>query len=208
MRELGRHFAEVWNSNTCPMTLKKRIARTLINEIVVDIDAAQQLNMVIHWHGGCHTNFSMNKPMSGAVVHKTAIEDVDLITRMAPRYGDDEIARVLSKLGRRTGKGNRWSQARVATVRRKHHIAAPQATDPDVLNLAQAQKHTGVSDTTLMRLIRAKLLAVQQVAPYAPLEIKRVDLDNEPVAGIIGHLKSTGKLVLDRDPPAEQAPLF
>ena len=47
-----------------------------------------------------------------------------------------------------------------------------------------------------------------QVAPYAPLEIKRVDLDNEPVAGIIGHLKSSGKLVLDRDPSAEQAPLF
>jgi hypothetical protein len=188
--------------------LKKRIARTLINEIVVDIDAAQQLNMVIHWHGGCHTSFSMNKPMSGAVVHKTAIEDVDLIKRMAHRYGDDEIARVLSKLGRHTGKGNRWTQARVATVRRKHHIAAPAATDPDILNLAQAQKHTGVSDTTLMRLIRANLLPVQQVAPYAPLEIKRVDLDTEPVAGIIGHLKSTGRLVLQRDPSAEQAHLF
>jgi hypothetical protein len=123
LRELGRHFAEVWNSDTCPMTLKKRIARTLIKEIVVDIDAAQQLNMVIHWQGGCRTSFSMNKPMSGAVVHKTAIEDVELITRLAQRYGDDEIARVLNKLGRRTGKDNRWSQARVATVRRKHHIA-------------------------------------------------------------------------------------
>ena len=208
LRELGRHFAEVWNSDACAMTLKKRIARTLINEIVVDIDAAQQLNMVIHWHGGCHTTFSMNKPMSGAVVHKTAIEDVELIKRMAQRYGDDEIARVLSKLGRHTGKGNRWTQARVATVRRKHHIAAPAAMDPDILNLAQAQKHTGVSDTTLMRLIRANLLAVQQVAPYAPLEIKRMDLDSEPVAGIIGHLKSTGRLVLTGDPSAEQAHLF
>jgi hypothetical protein len=190
------------------MTLKKRIARTLIDEIVVDVDAAQQLNMAIHWHGGCHTTFSMNKPMSGAVVHKTTIEDVDLIKRMAPRYGDDEIARVLSKLGRRTGKGNRWNQARVATVRRKHHIAAPAATDPEILNLAQAQKHTSVSDTTLMRLIRAELLPVQQVAPYAPLEIKRADLDAEPVAGIIEHLKRTGRLVLDRDPSAEQAHLF
>jgi len=208
LRGLGRHFAEVWNSDACAMTLKKRIARTLINEIVVDIDAAQQLNMVIHWHGGCHTSFSMNKPMSGAVVHKTAIEDVDLITCMAPRYGDDEIARVLSKLGRHTGKGNRWTQARVATVRRKHHIAAPAAIDPEILNLAQAQKHTGVSDTTLMRLIRAKLLPVQQIAPYAPLEIKRVDLDAEPVAGIIKHLKSTGRLVLQRDPSAEQVHLF
>jgi DNA invertase Pin-like site-specific DNA recombinase len=208
LRELGRHFAEVWNSDACAMTLKKRIARTLINEIVVDVDAAQQLNMVIHWHGGCHTRFSMNKPMSGAVVHKTAIEDVDLITRMAPRYGDDEIARVLSKLGRHTGKGNRWTQARVATVRRKHHIAAPAAIDPEILNLAQAQKHTGVSDTTLMRLIRANLLPVQQVAPYAPLEIKRVDLDAEPVAGIIKYLKNTGRLVLQRDPSAEQVRLF
>ena len=208
LRELGKHFAEVWNSDACAMALKKRIARTLINEIVVDIDAVQQLNMVIHWHGGCHTAFSMNKPMSGAVVHKTAIEDVELITRMAQRYGDDEIARVLSKLGRHTGKGNRWTQARVATVRRKHHIAAPAAIDPDILNLAQAQKHTGVSDTTLMRLIRANLLAVQQVAPYAPLEIKRMDLDTEPVASIIEHLKSTGRLVLQRDPPAEQAHLF
>jgi hypothetical protein len=194
LRELGRHFAEVWNSDACPMTLKKRIARTLIDEIVVDIDAAQQLNMVIHWHGGYHTTFSMNKPMSGAVVHKTAIEDVELITRMALRYGDDEIARVPSKLGRHTGKGNRWTQARVATVRRKHHIAAPAAIDPEILNLTQAQKHAGISDTTLMRLIRANLLPVQQVAPYAPLEIKRVDLDAEPVAGIIEHLKHTGRL--------------
>ena len=208
LRELGKHFAEVWNSDACPMTLKKRIARTLINEIVVDIDAAQQINMVIHWHGGCHTTFSMKKPMSGAVVHKTSIEDVDLITRMAQRYGDDEIARVLSKLGRHTGKGNRWTQARVATVRRKYHIAAPAAMDPDILNLAQAQKHTGISDTALMRLIRAHLLPVQQIAPYAPLEIKRRDLDAEPVASIIKHLKSTGRLVLERDPPAEQVHLF
>jgi hypothetical protein len=208
LRALGKHFAEVWNSDACAMALKKRIARTLINEIVVDIDAAQQLNMVIHWHGGCHTPFSMKKPMSGAIVHKTAIEDVELIKRMALRYGDDEIARVLSKLGRYTGKGNRWTQARVATVRRKHHIAAPGATNPDILNLAQAQKHTGVSDTTLMRLIRTNLLAVQQVSPYAPLEIKRMDLDAEPVAGIIRHLKSTGRLVLTGDPSAEQASLF
>ena len=205
---LGEHFADAWNSDACPMTLKKRIARTLIKEIVVDIDAAQQINMAIHWQGGCHTTFSMQKPMSGAVVHKTAIEDVDIITRMAQRYGDDEIARVLSKLGRQTGKGNRWTQARVASVRRKHHIAGPAAIDQDIFNLAQAEKHSGVSDTALMRLIKAKLLPVQQVAPYAPLEIKRMDLDSEPVASIIKHLKRTGRLVLTGDPSTEQASLF
>ena len=41
------------------------------------------------YEGGCYTSFSMKKPMSGAVVHKTAIEDVEFIKRMAQRCGND-----------------------------------------------------------------------------------------------------------------------
>jgi len=104
---------------------------------------------------------------------------------MARRYRDDEIARVLSKLGRRTGKGNRWTQSRVAFVRKKYAIDPPdEATrDSSILTLAQATQHSGVSDTTLLKLIQAKLLAAEQIAPYAPLEIKRADLECEPVVG-------------------------
>ena len=69
-------------------------------------------------------------------------------------------------------------------------------------------RYTGVSDTTLMRLIRASILPAEQVAPYAPLEIQRADLDNEPVAGILRHLKDTGKLVLEGEPSVEQTSLF
>ena len=93
---------------------------------------------------------------------------------MARRYGDDEIARVLSKLGRRTGKGNRWTQARVATVRRKHGIAAPVAYEYDVgiFNLAQATKITGVSDTTFMRLIRPSCSPPRRLRPMRRLRSK------------------------------------
>jgi hypothetical protein len=152
----------------------------------------------------------MPKPQSGAVAHKTALEDVELITRMAARYGDDQIARVLSKLGRRTGKGNRWTQSRVASVRRKHRIPAadPTALEGDVLTLAQAVKYTGTSDTTLMRLIKAEVLPAEQIAPYAPLEIRRADLDGEPVASILAQLKATGKLVLAGDTSSAQPSLF
>jgi len=208
---LGNDFATLWDDPVCPMVLKKKIARTLINEIVVDLDeAAQALQMIIHWHGGCHTVLTMPKPQSGAVLHKTAIEDLELITRMARRYHDDEIARVLSKLGRRTGKGKRWSQTRVAYVRKKYRIDPPDETtrDDGILNLAQATEYSGVSDTTLMKLIREKILAAGQVAPYAPLEIKRADLDSEPVLGILKRLKATGKLILEGDPLANQQSLF
>ena len=165
--------------------------------------------MVVHGHGGCHTAFNMPKPLSGGVAHKTALEDVELITRMARRYRD-EIARVLSKLGRRTGKGDRWTQPRVATVRRKYAIAPPDVADfdPDILTLGKATEYTGVSDTTIMRLIGANLLAATQVAPDAPLEIRRTDLDSAPVAGILRRLKETGRLVLDGVASGEQANLF
>jgi len=208
---LGENFASVWHAPACPMVLKKRIARTLINEIMVDLDDdTQQLHFIIHWHGGCHTRFEMSKPLSGAIVHKTALEDLELITNMARRYRDNEIARVLSKLGRRTGKGNRWTQSRVASVRKKHAIPAPDQAqrDPNLLTLGQARKYCGVSDTALMRLIDEKILAVEQVAPYAPLEIKRADLDSEPVASILERLRTTGKLILDGDTLTKQQCLF
>ena len=44
---LGEDFASVWNDPACPMVLKKKIARTLINEIIVELnDATQQLYFI------------------------------------------------------------------------------------------------------------------------------------------------------------------
>ena len=125
------------------------------------------------------------------------------------RHCDAPVGIVRARCARISAAGQR-SRHRVATVRRKHDIAAPVAAelDPDILNLAQAQRYSSVSDTTIMRLIKAKLLKVAQAAPYAPLEIKRIDLDSEPVAGILAHLRATGRLILDGDSSAQQTSLF
>ena len=105
---LGRDFERVWTNPSCPRKLQKQIVRTLVEEVIVRLnEATQVLTFVVHWRGGRHTQFSMAKPLSGAVIHKTDVDDIDLITKMSPCYDDEEIARVLSKLGRRTGKGDR-----------------------------------------------------------------------------------------------------
>ena len=111
--------------------------------------------------------FVSDESRSLILEHLTSLEDIELITKMAKRYRDDEIARVLSKLGRKTGKGNRWTQSRVAYARKKYKIPAPDLNqlDSNILTLGQATAYTQVSDTTLMRLIRAEILPVKQVAP-------------------------------------------
>ncbi len=206
---LGRRFGEVWNDPRSDSRLKKRLVRAVIKEIIVDIDdAQQQLRFVVHWHGGVHTQLTLPRPLSAAKAHKTAEEDSALIERLAVRYSDAEIARVLSKQGRKTGKGNRWTQTSVALVRRKLGIKPAPPRDPNLLNLLQAQRYLDVSDSTLLKLIEHQVLRATQLAPSAPFEINKADLDGEPVAGIIKGLKTTGRLILKGNPLDNQTDLF
>ena len=133
-----------------------------------------------------------------------------MIRNLSVRCDDGEIARVLSKLGRTTARGKRWNQTRVAYTRKHYGIPAADKAhlDPNILSLGQAVKYTGVSDTTLMKLMNKDILPCHQVAPYAPLEINKSDLDSDPVRSILEHLKTTGVLVLEGVSLPRQESLF
>jgi len=167
------------------------------------------LKFVIHWQGGCHTEFEIAKPASG-VGQKTDEEDLEIIRKMAPGYGDADIARVLNKLGRRTATGKRWTELRVRTIRGKYsiagHILSPR--NPEILTLGEAAKYLNVSRTTIKRLVREGVAGNSQVVPWAPWEIKKSDLDSEKITEIIKRLRETGKLVLSGVDSENQPFLF
>jgi len=195
---LGKCFEQVWWSGRCPTELRKKIARTVIEEVIVDLDdATNVLRFVIHWKGGTHTQIEMSKPKA-PVGEKTTEESLDIIRKMAVRYGDDEIAYVLSKLGHRTGKGKAWNQERVATARRNHSIAGQKRStvDPEIVSQGEAARYCRVSGGTIKRLVSSGVLRKEQIVPWAPWEIRRSDLDAEPVRSILDHLRTTGKLLL------------
>jgi len=193
----GERFADVWHLAACPIELKKHIVRSVIEEVLVDEQPPGRLSFIVHWKGGSHTAFEMEK-VSAKTVHRTADADLDVIRKMAPRYGDDAIARVLNKLGRHTGKGKPWSQTAVKTARRNHSIdgCARSVVDEDVLTLQGAARYTKTSDTTIKKLVDAGILPMRQVVPFAPWEIRRTDLDSDPVRVVLTRLKQTGRVVL------------
>ena len=129
---------------------------------------------------------------------------------MAVRSGDDQIASVLNRLGYSTGKAKRWNQNRVATARRNHSIPGQKRAlpDPERISLSEAARLCGVSHHTIARLVEAGLLKREQAAPRAPWEIRRADLDAEPVRSIIERLHRTGKLILQGDCAEDQPALF
>jgi len=129
---------------------------------------------------------------------------------MAVRHGDDQIASVLNRLGHSTGKGKRWNATRVATARRNHSIDGQRRAlpDPERVSLSEAARICGVSHSTIERLVEAGLLKREQVTPRAPWEIRRSDLDAEPIRRVIDRLLRTGKLILQGDCAENQPALF
>jgi hypothetical protein len=98
----------------------------------------------------------------------------------------------------------------VATARRNHAIPGQKraTADPEILSLGRAAKEYGVSDTTIKRLVASGLLPMEQVAPWAPWEIRRSDLESAPIRGILDRLRRTGKLALAGVESNRQPPLF
>jgi hypothetical protein len=210
IRLMGENFAESWQSDRCPPALKKMIFRIAIEEIIVHADAANQnLQFTINWSGGTHTQLPMERPRS-ATETATPVEAIEIIRRMAVRHGDDQIASVLNRLGHSTGKGKRWNQERVATARRNHSISGQKRAllDPDRVSLSEAARICGVSHRTIERLVEAGLLKREQTTPRAPWEIRRTDLDVEPVRSIVERLLHTGKLILHGGSADNQPRLF
>jgi len=114
IRWMGENFAELWQSDRCPPTLKKMVFRTALEEIVVRGDGENKtLQFTLHWKGGTHTQLEMDRPRS-AVQTTTPPEALEIIRRMAVRHGDDQIASVLNRQGS-GGIRTAWLQSVVTT---------------------------------------------------------------------------------------------
>ena len=60
--QLGDDLSTAWNAPTAPVELKKRILRTVLTEIIVDVsDDPPEIQMVLHWQGGVHTQSAFPK---------------------------------------------------------------------------------------------------------------------------------------------------
>jgi excisionase family DNA binding protein len=182
---LANDLPSLWYAPATDLRLKQRIVRILIEEIVVDVDhEANQVVLMIHWSGGCHSELRVTKPRSGEHGHRTAVEAVEIVKQMAGQYPDEVIAGVLNRLGLETGAGNTWKKHRVCSLR--HYLGIP-SYDPNEqscsgeLTAEQAAERLGVSQRTVRGLLRDGVLMGTQVVKFAPWQIPKESLTLERV---------------------------
>lgn len=185
--ELGGDLQQLWNHPGADASLKKRILRTVLTEIVVDVhDQPPCVTMKLHWSGGVHTELVVPRNQPGHHRYCTDRRVIDLIGELAKVCEDFAIASILNRLGYRTGLNNPWTEARVRASRSSHNIpgALPRAERP-WLTREQVAQHFSVSPTFITRLIERRILHGKQVVACAPWVIERSELDRSEVQAAV-----------------------
>ena len=171
----------MWGHPATDARLKKRIVRTLIEEVMVDVDGqAGEISAIIHWKGGVHTELRIPRRRRGYNRAHSPKEIVDAVRVLVRICSDDAIAGALSRSGLVTGRGNRWTRERVTSLRSYHGIPA-YSTDrrraEGWLTLTEAAGHLQISGATLRLAIERGEIEAEHPLANGPWVINRSALE-------------------------------
>lgn len=190
--DLAADLARVWNDPGSDVRLKKRLIRTLIHEIVVDIDeAAAEVVMVIHWQGDVHTEIRHQRRRRGRC-NDTKAEVVEAVRSLVRICSDKYIAAALNRSGLLTGRGNRWSQERVTTLRSSRAIPKydpERAQAEGWMTLSDAAVWLGVSSTTMRLGIKRGIIEAEQPLSGSPWVLNRRALETTVVQQFVARVR-------------------
>jgi len=180
---LAADMEAVWAHPQADARLKKRIVRTLIEEIVVDVDGAGgEIIAVIHWKGGLHTEVRTPRRRRGYSRAHTPKEIVDAVRVLVRVCSDDTIAGALTRSGLVTGMGNRWTRERVTSLRSHHSIPSYTAERREAegwLTLTEAAAYLQMSGITLRLAIQRGEIEAEHPLANGPWVINRRALQTE-----------------------------
>jgi DNA invertase Pin-like site-specific DNA recombinase len=150
-QDLAADLESIWHGAHIDAHLQKRIVRTLIHEVIADVDSeANEVVLVIHWRGGVHTELRLARRRHGACSVATSKDIVAAVRSLARVCDDTSIAGILNRNGLRTGRNNRWTRARVTALRCRDSIPVFSSEERQHwLTLTEAAKFLGVSSRTL-----------------------------------------------------------
>jgi DNA invertase Pin-like site-specific DNA recombinase len=174
--DLGRDLPELWNHPDAPVSLKKRVLRTVIEEIVISDDGQRSHHLLaMHWKGGVHSEIQVPRNTIGKKPGDTNRTALELIEELSKVCNDRAIAAILNRVGYRTGGGKTWRLHSIQNARSYHKLTNHGNTGA-WLTVDLAAKELKVSQTVVRRLIGEGVLPASQIVSTAPWTIERASL--------------------------------
>lgn len=181
---LAQALPGVWNAPTSDARIKQRIVRILIQEVIVDIDEkSDEIVLVVHWKGGRHSETRMARLRTGRYPAERQPSPVDVLTRLAGRWPDRELAVTMNRMRCRNEKGETWTTGRVRELRERLGLPAfdPSAHHVATISADEAARRLSICIGSVHRLIRERVLPAEQLMPSAPWQIPLAALDSDAV---------------------------
>jgi len=207
LARLGDRLEEVWYAPEADGRLKQQIVRVLLENVLADVDESTDESVLwLHWSGGHHTELRAARVRRRG---RPSTIDVSCVIETLRKLSDDaEISRALNRAGIRTERGESWTVGRVSRYRKRHGIAAYDASlraSSGWLSQSEAATKLGISPMSLNRMIQRGILRSEGEIGL-PQVINHADLCRKEVKAAVKQIKSHGNSPLPENP--EQQTLF
>ena len=194
LMNLGADLETVWNHPSASAETRKRILRTVLEEIVVTL-AEGRIELLLHWRGGDHTRLSVRRNRTGQHRWSTDAEVGVLIRTLARQQADGRIAATLNRLGKKTGRGNAWTEVRVRSFRIYHRVPVyrpGEMAERGEVTVNEAASRLKIGRMSVLRLIASGTIEAQQVCKGVPWVIPEAQLADLEATMSFGGRPRTG----------------
>jgi len=180
IRTLGADLRRVWEAPTTTDRDRKELLRTLLEEINIAVERSEsKAHLTLRWRGGLITELDVSLRGNRTPPIRTDEDTIELIRRLAAHYPDTVIAGILSRQGRRTARGHRFTANRVGNVRGHWKIprfdSATAFSEGELVTVQKAAEMLGVAPSTVHRWLADGFIAGEQITPGAPWRIRMTE---------------------------------
>ena len=144
LEALARDLPALWAAKTTSDRDRKRLLRALIADVTLKSDPhGPEVLVGIRWQSGATEQHSVTRPPR--IMKPTPPEALELLKRLAPHYGNADIAAELNAAGLRTGTGRPFDELTINRLRTDHQLPRQPLLRDHELTAKQVAERLGIS---------------------------------------------------------------
>ncbi|HEY1966041.1 MAG TPA: recombinase family protein [Acidobacteriaceae bacterium] len=182
LMSLAHDLPAAWNASSTDSRSKQRLARVLIQEVVIDLDdKSNEAVLLVHWSGGRHTELRVARTKTGRYPDDRHPAAVEVMRKLGGHWPDRQLAVTMNRMRCKSTDGKSWTVVRVRELRERLGIAAfdPAAPREETISVDETAQRLKVCVGSVHLLIREGILPATQLMPSAPWQIPVSALQTE-----------------------------
>ena len=181
---LAYDLPSAWNAPGTEPRTKQRLARILIQEVVIDLDdKSNEAVVTLHWNGGRHTEVRVARVRTGRYPVDRHPSPVEVIRKLGGQWPDRQLAVTMNRMRCKSSDGESWTTVKVRVLRERLQVPEFDEHAPRVKSISvdETANRLGICVGSVHRLIREGVLPAKQAMPSAPWQVPLAALETAEV---------------------------